>query len=40
LVPDQYETVYKNPLEFDVSIGDKGMFTFIGGKWTLMSYKD
>lgn len=40
LVPDQYETTYANPLEFDVSTGDKGMFTFIGGKWTLMSYKD
>lgn len=40
LVPDQYETIYANPLEFDVSVGDKGMFTFIGGKWTLQSYRN
>ncbi len=40
LVPDQYETIYANPLEFDVSIGNKGMFVFIGGKWTLQSYRN
>jgi hypothetical protein len=39
LVPDRYETTYNNPLEFDVSSGDKGMFVFIGGKWTLQSYR-
>lgn len=40
LVPDQYETTYDNPLEFDVSVGDKGIFTFIGKKWTLQSYRN
>lgn len=40
LVPDQYETTYDNPLEFDVSVGNKGMFTFIGKKWTLQSYRN
>jgi hypothetical protein len=40
LVPDQYETTYANPLEFDVSVGNKGMFVFIGGKWTLQSYRN
>lgn len=40
LVPDQYETTYANPLEFDVSVGDKGIFTFIGKKWTLQSYRN
>ena len=34
-----YNTVFKNPLGFNVSIGDKGMFNFIGSGWVLQSYK-
>jgi len=36
---EQYETIYKNPLEFDINIGSKGLFTFLDGYWTLISTK-
>ena len=34
-----YNTVYKNPLAFNVSNGDAGIFAFIGSGWVLQSYK-
>jgi hypothetical protein len=34
-----YNTVYKNPLGFNVSNGDAGIFAFIGSGWVLQSYK-
>lgn len=34
---ENYVTLYDNPLEFVVSSSDKGVFTFINGRWTLTS---
>lgn len=33
-----YETQYKNPLKYNVSIGDVGMFTYIDRSWVLYAY--
>jgi hypothetical protein len=35
---EKYETLYKNPLEYNITIGDTGLFTFLDGYWTLYSY--
>lgn len=34
-----YRTSYKNPLDFNVSHGDKGLFVFMGDSWVLQSYR-
>lgn len=36
---ETYQTSFKNPLGFNLSIGDKGLFVFMGGDWVLQSYK-
>ena len=34
-----YNTSFKNPLSFNVSVNDVGLFTFMDGRWVLFSYK-
>jgi hypothetical protein len=36
---ERYTTTYNNPLSFNVSQGDMGIFTFIGSGWVLQSYR-
>jgi hypothetical protein len=36
---ERYTTTYNNPLNFNVSQGDMGIFTFIGSGWVLQSYR-
>lgn len=33
-----YETQYKNPLNYNISIGDIGMFTYLDSSWVLYAY--
>jgi hypothetical protein len=35
----KFNTTYKNPLDFNVSYGDVGMFAYIGSGWVLQSYR-
>lgn len=35
---EQYTTIYKNPLNYKISVGDIGLFTFINGYWVLQSF--
>jgi hypothetical protein len=37
-VVPQYLTTYSNPLNISVNFNNKGLFTFINGKWILTSY--
>jgi hypothetical protein len=34
-----YLTTFSNPLDFNVNVGDAGLFTFIGSGWVLQSYR-
>lgn len=36
---EKYETLYTNPLGYPISVGDMGLFTFLGSGWVLQSYK-
>jgi hypothetical protein len=36
---ETYTTSYTNPLNFNISQGDMGIFTFIGSGWVLQSYR-
>lgn len=36
---EQYSTVFKNPLSFNITTNDIGLFTFIDGSWVLFSHK-
>jgi len=34
-----YLTTFSNPLDFNVNVGDAGLFTFMGSGWVLQSYR-
>lgn len=36
---ESYQTSFKNPMGFNLSIGDVGLFIFMNGDWVLQSYK-
>jgi hypothetical protein len=38
-VVETYQTLYTNPLQYPIAIGDMGLFTFLGSGWILQSYR-
>lgn len=36
---ERYQTLYTNPLQYSINVGDMGLFTFLGSGWVLQSYK-